>query len=134
MTDTLQIYCEMSIGDQLGHLEYVITDENLALFRESVEFPEAAFPSIAVKEYLAVLAKKFGEIPFISAKHTERYFSPPKLGRSIQVSGWIRDKYERRGRNWLVVETLAVDEIGTEILRSEHTILIGAITRSDSVS
>ncbi len=86
MTDTQQIYDALPIGAQLGHLEYVITEDKLALFRESVEFAEAYFPSIAVKEYIAVLTRKFGDIPIISAKHKERYYSPPKMGRRIQVS------------------------------------------------
>jgi len=45
----------------------------------------------------------------------------------VQVTGWVRDKYERRGRHWLRVETLAIDEDGREIVRSEHTFLIGGV-------
>ena len=43
----------------------------------------------------------------------------------MQVSGWIREKYRLHGRDWLVVGTLAVDEIGTEVLRSQHTFVVG---------
>ena len=49
------------------------------------------------------------------------------MGKRIQVTGWVKDKYERRGRNWLVVETFAVDEDGREIVRSEHSFLMGGV-------
>ncbi len=122
-----RVYRELSIGEQLGHLEYVITEENLQQFRDLVEYPEAAFPSILAKEYLAVLTRKYGPIPVISLKHQDRYYRPPRPNKRIQVTGWVRDKYQRRGRDWLVVETFAVDEDGTEIVRSEHTFLIGGL-------
>jgi len=124
-------YADLQIGEQLGHLEYVITEDKLQLFRDGVEYPHAAFPSIAAKEYAQVLSRKYGHIPVISAKHEDRYYSAPRLNKRIQVTGWVREKYERRGRNWLVVETLAIDEDGTEIVRSRHTFLIGRLEGTD---
>ena len=121
------LYEALPIGGQLGHLEYVVTEELLRQFRDVVEFPDACFPNLAVKEYIEVLTRKYGYLPVISAKHTERYYSHPRVGNRIQVSGWVRDKYRRRGRDWLVVETFAVDEIGREILRGEHTFLVGGM-------
>jgi hypothetical protein len=123
-----RIYEDLPLGGQLGHLEYVLTEELLQKFRDVVEFPEACFPSIAVKEYIEVLVRKYGYLPVISAKHSERYYSHPRPNKRIQVSGWVRDKYQRRGRKWLVVDTFAVDEDGREILRSEHTFLVGGLT------
>ena len=125
--ETGAVYQALPIGVQLGHLEYVVTEELLRRFRDVVEFPDAHFPNMAVKEYLAVLTAKYGYIPVISARHSERYYSHPRVGTRIQVSGWVRDKYQRRGRDWLVVETFAVDEHGREILRGEHTFLVGGM-------
>ena len=121
------VYQALPIGGQLGHLEYVVTEELLAQFREVVEFPEACFPNLAVKEYIEVLVRKYGYMPVISARHSERYYSHPRPNKRIQVSGWVRDKYRCRGRYWLVVDTFAVDEDGREILRSEHTFLVGGM-------
>jgi hypothetical protein len=117
-------YQRLEIGEQLGHLEYIITPEHLQLFREAVEFPEACFPSIAAKEYAEVLVRKHGHIPLVSAKHQDRYLRPPRLLKRIQVTGWVREKYQRRGQRWLVVETFAVDEDGMEVLRSHHTFMV----------
>lgn len=118
-------YRELAVGRQLGHLEYVVTEENLALFRNAIEYPDAGFPSIALKEHVHVLTRKYGYLPLRSVNYQERYFSPPRLNRRVQVTGWIREKYQLHGQNWLEVETYAVDEIGTEILRSRHTFLVG---------
>ncbi|HLF04110.1 MAG TPA: MaoC/PaaZ C-terminal domain-containing protein, partial [Dehalococcoidia bacterium] len=117
-------YQRLEIGEQLGHLEYAVTPEQLQLFREAVEFPEACFPSIAAKEYAEVLVRKHGRIPVISAKHQDHYLRPPRLLKRLQVTGWVREKYQRRGRRWLVVETFSVDEDGTEVLRSQHTFML----------
>lgn len=127
MSTSIAAYQRIVLNEQLGHLEYVVTDEQLRLLQESVEYPEAYFPHIAVKEYLEVLRRKHGPISFISAKHQDQYYHPPILNKRVQVTGWVRDKYERRGRNWLLVETLAIDEDGREIVRSQHTFLIGGV-------
>ena len=120
-------YEELEIGEQLAHLEYVITAEKLQLFREAVEYQQAQFPSIAAKEYLKVLTGKYGYVPVISIEHEDLYYSPPRLNKRIQVTGWVRAKCQRLGRHWLVVETLAIDEDGTEIVRSRHTFLIDGL-------
>lgn len=124
-------YEQITIDEQLGHLEYVVTEELLKLLQASVEYPEAFYPHIAVKEYLEVLRRKHGPISFISAKHKDHYYHPPIPNKRVQVTGWVRDKYERRGRNWLLVETLAIDEDGREIVRSEHAFLIGGVEKKD---
>jgi hypothetical protein len=131
MSTADEIYRELSVGEQLAHLEYLITEDKLRLFQEAVEYPEASFPSIAVKEYIEVLIRKYGPISVIGAKHKDRYFSPPRPNKRIQVTGWVREKYQRRDRNWLVVETFAVDEDGREIVRSEHTFLIGGLEKQE---
>jgi hypothetical protein len=124
MTIADSVYQRLVVGEQLGHLEYLVTPEKLARFQDAVEYPGALFPNIASKEYLHVLRNKYGPVDFISAKHTDRYFHPPIPNKRVQVTGWVRDKYQRRGRYWLVVETFAVDEDGRELVRSEHTFLV----------
>ena len=126
------IYDRLVLGEQLGHLEYLVTGELLEQFRAAVGYPEAAFPHLAVKEYLEVLRRKHGPLDFISAKHKDRYFHPPIVNKRVQVTGWVREKYQRRDRNWLVVETLAIDEDGREIVRSEHAFLVGGLAGSEA--
>ena len=118
-------YRRLPVGGQLGHLEYLVKQEDLELYRSAVEYPEAGFPSLAVDECRQVLASKYGAMPLTGVRHQEWYYRPPFVERRIQVSGWIREKYRLQGRDWLVVGTFAVDEIGTEVLRSRHTFVVG---------
>ena len=118
-------YRRLPVGGQLGHLEYLVKREDLELYRSAVGYPDAGFPSLALAEGRQVLAGKYGTMPLTGVRYQEWYYRPPFLERRVQVSGWIREKYRLHGRDWLVVGTFAVDEIGTEVLRSQHTFLVG---------
>jgi hypothetical protein len=113
------------LGHQLGHLEYLVTPEALEQYRTAIEYPSARFPNLAVREFREVLTRQIGELALTSEAHTDRYFTPPILDRRVQVTGWLRESFEKGGRDWLVIETFGVDEIGTEISRSEHTYVVG---------
>lgn len=116
------------IGGQLGHLEYTVTAANLQAFREAVGYPAAAYPHLALREGLEVLGRKYGAVSVadaISIRRSDRYYCPPTPGRRVQVTGWAREARQERGGDRLTVETFAVDEIGAEIVRSEHTLRFG---------
>ena len=108
------------IGEQLGFLEYLVNYENLQELRNVLQYSEAQFPSFVAREPWVVLLQKANLGELESVTHTDCYFRPPVAGRRVQVSGWIREKRQEGGAERLVVETLAVDEVGTEILRSRH--------------
>lgn len=118
----------LPVGAQLGHLEYTATDAGGQLFREAVDYPAAAYPNLALQEGLAVLTGKYGAAVTtgaVSVRRADRYYRPPEPGRRVQATGWVREHSRARGVERLTVETLAVDEIGTEIVRSEHTFQFG---------
>ena len=108
------------IGEQLGFLEYLVTDDNLLSFRKAVDYDANSFPNIVAGEHLIVLLQKGNLGALESVTHSDRYLRPPVSGRRVQVTGWLRERRRERGSETLVVETFAVDEIGTEILRSRH--------------
>ena len=113
------------IGEQLGFLEYQVTDEKLYTFQQSVAYSESSFPNIAALDHFFVLLQKRNFPVLESVTHEDRYFRPPVVGRRVQVTGWIQDQRKNRGVETLTVETFAVDEIGTEILRSQHVFRLG---------
>ncbi len=108
------------IGEQLGFLDFLLTDDNLSAYRKTVQYSDAGFPNIVSREPLLVLLQKDNSGPLESVTHIDRYFRPPVTGRRVQVTGWLRERRQERGSERLVVESFAVDEIGTEILRSRH--------------
>ena len=112
------------IGVQLGHLEYPVTPANLQSFRDAVAYPAAAYPNLALPDGLTLLTRKYGPAltaAAIGIRRTDHYLRPPEPGRRVQTTGWVRDISQSRGVDLLTVATFAVDEIGTEILRSEQT-------------
>ena len=108
------------IGEQLGFLEYLVDNEKLQLVRNLLKYSSFVCLNIMAREPWIVLLQKanFGELE--SVTHIDRYFRPPETGRRVQVTGWLREKRQERGAETLVVETFAVDEVGAEILRSQH--------------
>ena len=114
------------IGEQLGFLEYLVTDDNLLMARKAVENNGLTFPNFATREQLNVLLQKENSRTLESVTHSDRYLRPPVTGRRVQVTGWTREKRQERGSEVLVVETFAVDDIGTEILRSQHVFRQGS--------
>lgn len=125
MTSSLPSPAGVPIGEQLGFLEYRVSDEILRTFQNAVAYPASCFPNLAALDHLFVLLQKRNFPVLESVTHVDRYFRPPVTDRRVQVTGWIQDQRKNRGVETLTVETFAVDEIGTEILRSQHVFRLG---------
>lgn len=106
-------YDELVIGEQLGSFEYVLTQEMLDDFRESVEDPEAPFPTLAVKHDGTSLNMVYKDTTGgVNAGNEVEFFNPPIPGKKIMVTGRVADKYVRRDKPYLVIEATATDEDG----------------------
>ena len=119
-------YETINIGEQLGHLEFLVNPEMLREYGSAVEYSESGYVNLAIREFYQVLTNKYGPMDLSSCCRNDYYYRPPIVDRRIQVSGWIRDKYLYDGVEYLVVGTLAIDDIGTEILKSQQTFSMGA--------
>ena len=107
------IYDKLQIGEELGSYEYLLTQEMLDSFRASVEDPEAAFPTIAVKHDATALAMSYQDnLGGVNAGNEMEFHNPPIPGKKIKVTGRIHDKYSRRDKPYLVIEATAIDEDG----------------------
>ena len=118
-------YETVNIGEQLGHLEYRVTEEMLHKYCSTVGYWQSGYVNLAVREFHQVLSNKYGHINLTSCSRNDYYYRPPLINRRVQVSGWIRDKYTSEGIEYLVVSTLAIDDIGTEILKTQETFSVG---------
>ena len=107
------VYDKLQIGEELGSYEYLLTQEMLDSFRASVEDPDAAFPTIAVKHDATALAMSYQDnLGGVNAGNEMEFYNPPIPGKKVQVTGRIHDKYSRRDKPYLVIEATAVDEDG----------------------
>ena len=118
-------YETVNIGEQLGHLEYRVTEEMLHKYCSTVGYWQSGYVNLAVREFHQVLSNKYGHINLTSCSRNDYYYRPPLINRRVQVRGWSRDKYTSEGIEYLVVSTLAIDDIGTEILKTQETFSVG---------
>ena len=107
-------------GDDLGSLDYVLTEKMVADYRRVVDNPNAAYPTVAARHPANLFYRKYAKVMRVpNMGHDSEYFNPPVPGKRITITGRIADKYIRRGYTYLIVEATAVDEDGRLIERSK---------------
>ena len=116
---------DLRAGDQIGNLEYVIDEAALIQYRRAVG-ADGCFPNLMAEDCRAMLDKRGAGEPLATVWQRFDFLRPPIIGRRVQVGGWMREVGEKCGRARLRAAAFAVDEIGTEILRSEAAFIIGS--------
>ena len=112
---------DWSPGAQLGNLEYPVDGDDLAGYRALVG-EGGHYPNLLADDCRALLRQRCGPLPLTTLWRRLEFFRPPVPGRRVQVGGWLRetDGADADGQTpRLRVAAFAVDEIGTEILRSD---------------
>ena len=106
-------YDKAQIGETLGSYEYILTQEMVDTFRQSVDDPDAQFPTLGVKHDATAFAMVYDDqIGTVNAGNEVEFFNPPIVGKKITVHGRIADKYLRRDKPYIVIEATATDEDG----------------------
>ena len=111
-------------GDQIGNLEYLVDGDALAEYRRVVG-GDGCFPNVMTEDCRAMLTKHSAGDTLTTLWHRLHFLRPPIPGRRVQVGGWVRDIRARCGRPWIRAAAFAVDDIGTEIMRSEAAFAVG---------
>lgn len=113
------VWDSIPIGDDLGSLDYVLTQQMVDDYRRVVDNPHAAYPTVAARHPANLFYRKYASVMRVpNMGHDSEYFNPPIPGKRITIHGRIADKYIRRGKTYLVVEATAIDEDGRRIERS----------------
>lgn len=114
------VWESIPIGDDLGSLDYVLTEQMVADYRRVVDNPTAAYPTVAARHPANLFYRKYAKVMRVpNMGHDSEYFNPPVAGKRITITGRIADKYIRRGKTYIIVEATAVDEDGRLIERSK---------------
>jgi hypothetical protein len=61
---------------------------------------------------------------FVHARQETEFINPLPLGKPARITTKIVDKYVKRGKGYIVIESLIVDEDGVEIMRSRNHAMI----------
>lgn len=123
---------DAQIGDAIGPYRYTVTTE-MAQFAASSEMmagprysadSQFAPSTLTDNDYSLAYMEKFHPGEAIHTKADNHYLNPPVIGKELIVTGTITDRFNKRGRDFLVFETTTRDEDGREIVRSKNTVLI----------
>jgi hypothetical protein len=111
-----KVWESIPVGDDLGSMDYVLTEQMVSDYRRVVDNPTAAYPTVAARHPANLFYRKYAAVMRVpNMGHDSEYFNPPVAGKRITVSARIADKYIRRGNTYLIVEATAVDEDGRKI-------------------
>ncbi len=105
-----EVWEHVCVGEVLDPFEYVITHEMLDEYRRIVDDPSAVYPTVAGRHSLRAFTERYGPAKLMNTGTDSEYFNPVVPGRAIRVTAAVVDKYERRGKPYIVVESVAIDE------------------------
>lgn len=143
MADGRAVAEALQIGEKVGEVEITLTEEMVDAYAAAVgDFSplfmerDASGTRIAHPELLPKVATDrlwvhlFDRMPNIRAKQAFTYLEPVRTARTYRAAGYVADKYEKRGRLFVVFEATFRDETGREALRDRRTqlVLTGEVT------
>ncbi len=116
MNETSQdnsVWESIPVGDDLGVMDYVMTEKMIADYREVVGNPTAAYPTVAARHPANLFYRKYRSVMRVpNTGHDSQFFNPPIAGKRIFVKAHVADKYIRREKTYLIIEATATDEDG----------------------
>ena len=124
---------DVEVGEAVGPVSYVMTRERAQFAASNLgitEFETDASGNLLApgcatdNDYLMIMAEGFTAKEPVHTKADNFYINPPTIGKRMTVSGEVTDKYTKRGRDFVVFETITRDQDGREIVRSRNTLLI----------
>ena len=126
---------EVQAGDELPVFSYQVTPETVRAFARAVEdddpwyqespFGGAIAPPLFICDDYSRCAIG-GGYPVNGTIHTKaehEMLAPIRSGSVLTVRGKVADMYEKRGRQYMVLETITIDERGIELVRSRNTLM-----------
>jgi len=123
------VYDEMQVGDELpvlelqhdedwqGRILVALDDENPWYWRES-PWGEPIVNHALLDDAPMVAANLKYAYPFgfVHSRQETEFYHPVPLGKPMKVKSRIVDKYRRREKGYLVIESVIFDEDGTKIM------------------
>ena len=134
---------ESQVGDELGPWESEVTEEMVRQMMEALEEPDPWYredspfggaiapATITANDYIRVFETKFTTSGPVHTKSEHEFINPLRQGKRYTVRGRVADRYERKGRDYVVIESVTIDEDGVEIVRSRNHLLLGMKARAE---
>lgn len=132
------VYEEIMIGEELPVMELVVDegvqgrylvavqDENPWYYKGSPWGGAITHHStLDGSTIIAVYLKYVYPLSAVHAKQDTEFINPLPLGKPVRINSKIVDKYVKRERRYIVVESLVVDHDGVEIMHlRNYTVIV----------
>ena len=133
---------EIRVGQELGPIETPASANAVRRYCEDWQDPNPLYLEdspfggpIVPPAFMAgltgfqLLATCYDARATIGAKTEHQNINPWRVGKKLITRGRIADKYVKRGLEYVVIESISLDEDGVEIRRSCDHILLGSERR-----
>jgi acyl dehydratase len=127
-------YEALTVGEEFVSDTHLVTPEDIEAYAFAVDdhhpwftgdaspFGEAiAHPTLMANQALHLRHGKYIVHAGLHAKMEFNFLEPVRPGMRVRTKGRVIDKYERRGRQYMVTEYVTEDETGTALTRGQFT-------------
>ena len=126
-------YEVLAVGEEFVSDEHLVTPEDVETYAFAVDdrhpwfFGESPFggpvahPTLLGNQALRLRHSKYIVHAGLHAKMEFRFLVPIRPGMRVRSRGRVIDKYERRGKPYMVTEFVTEDENGTPLVRGQFT-------------
>jgi acyl dehydratase len=129
-------YERLKVGEEFVSNDQVVTPEDIETYAFAVDdhhpwFLEdspfggaIAHPTLLANQALRMRHNTYVVPAGLHAKMEFEFFEPIRPGMRVRSRGRVIDKYERRGKPYMVTEYVTEDEHGTVLVRGRFTQMI----------
>jgi len=129
-------YDGLQVGEEFVSDTFLVTPEEIETYAFAVEdhhawfFGESPFggavahPTLLANQALRLRHSRYIVPAGLHAKMEFQFLQPIQPGMRVRSRGKVIDKYERRGRPYMVTEYVTEDEHGTVLVRGRFTQMI----------
>lgn len=126
-------YETLTVGEEFVSDTHLVTPEDIEAYAFAVEDEHpwfsgpspfggpVAHPTLMANQALLLRHGKYIVHAGLHAKMEFNFLEPVRPGMRVRSRGRVIDKYERRGRQYMVTEYHTEDERGTPLVRGQFT-------------
>ncbi|HEV3347439.1 MAG TPA: MaoC family dehydratase [Methylomirabilota bacterium] len=134
MTDFPKLtYEALTVGEEFVSDTHLVTPEDIEAYAFAVDDDQDLFidplvaggqvahPTLMANQALHLRHTKYIVHAGLHAKMEFNFIEPVRPGMRVHSRGRVIDKYEKRGRQYMVTEYVIEDERGTALVRGQFT-------------
>ena len=120
-------YDVLTVGEEFVSDTHLVTPEDIEAYAFAVDDQQhplggaMANPTLMGNQALHLRHGKYLVHAGLHAKMAFEFLEPIRPGMRVRSRGRLLDKYERRGRQYMVTEFVTEDETGTALVRGQFT-------------